>query len=246
MSELEATPQQQIDTSKSDLWTDLALTLPIFVLYHLGVVLMPMRNAADPVTTELTSLAEQSLPLYACLTVAIGVAFVLALSAIGRKRDFAPQRFLFIGVEGVAYALVMRFVGAWALEAMPLSAAPTELPDDIVDGPVGSVVMSLGAGFYEELTFRVALFGAGAWIVKTMEGKGPTGIFLMGSWAIVCALAFSGWHHIGPNADDFDMQVFVYRSVCGLVLTAIYAFRGFAPAVWTHVLYDVWAMIGGA
>lgn len=30
---------------------------------------------------------------------------------------------------------------------------------------------------------------------------------------------------------------------CGLVLTAIYAFRGFAPAVWTHALYDVWVMV---
>jgi outer membrane receptor protein involved in Fe transport len=27
-----------------------------------------------------------------------------------------------------------------------------------------------------------------------------------------------------------------------VVLTAIFVFRGFAPAVWTHVLYDVWVM----
>jgi hypothetical protein len=24
---------------------------------------------------------------------------------------------------------------------------------------------------------------------------------------------------------------------------AIYAFRGFAPAVWTHALYDVWVLV---
>ena len=40
---------------KSDAWTDLGLTLPIFVLYHLGVVFLPIRNAADPVTHELIS-----------------------------------------------------------------------------------------------------------------------------------------------------------------------------------------------
>jgi hypothetical protein len=49
---------------------------------------------------------------------------------------------------------------------------------------------------------------------------------------------------VGPLSDAFDTQVFVYRAACGLVLTAIYAWRGFAPAVWTHVLYDLWAMLG--
>jgi hypothetical protein len=43
--------------------------------------------------------------------------------------------------------------------------------------------------------------------------------------------------------DDFELSSFVFRTVCGLVLTAIFAIRGFAPAVWTHALYDVWVMI---
>ena len=46
---------------------------------------------------------------------------------------------------------------------------------------------------------------------------------------------------IGSGA--FVLQTFVFRAVCGLILTAIYAFRGFAPAVWTHALYDVWVMV---
>ena len=242
MSELDATPTEE--TSRSDAWTDLALTLPIFVLYHLGVVVLPVRNAADPLTTELTALANHSLPLYFGLTVAIGAIFVLVLAALGQGKAFAPHRFLLIGAEGIAYAVVMRFVGGWALEALPLQAVSEEMSDELANGTFGAVVMSLGAGFYEELAFRVALFGSGAWIIKTMEDTSPTGIGLMLAWGLVSALAFSGWHHVGPMADDFDMQVFAYRSVCGLVLTAIYAFRGFGPAVWTHVLYDVWAMAG--
>ena len=63
------------------------------------------------------------------------------------------------------------------------------------------------------------------------------------AWAIASAVVFSGWHYVGPLSDPFHVQTFVFRAVCGLVLTAIYGFRGFAPAVWTHALYDVWVMV---
>lgn len=236
-----ATPQQPPESSGSDAWTDLSLTLPIFVVYHLGVVYLPVRNAADPVTTELQALANQSLAMYAGLTLAVGIVFVTVLAMMGQGKAFAPQRFIGVGIEAVAYAVAMRFVGGWALEALPLQAGG-ETADELLAGPFGAVVMSFGAGFYEELAFRVAMFGAGAWIIKTMEGRGPTGIFLLVGWGVVSALAFSGWHHIGPMADAFDMRVFVYRAACGVVLATIYELRGFAPAVWTHVLYDIWAM----
>ncbi|MFO0763160.1 MAG: hypothetical protein U0359_42375, partial [Byssovorax sp.] len=61
-----ATPgQEEPDLAqKSDALTDLALTLPIFLVYHLGVALLPIRNAADWVTAELKTLAKHSLPMY--------------------------------------------------------------------------------------------------------------------------------------------------------------------------------------
>jgi hypothetical protein len=59
----------------------------------------------------------------------------------------------------------------------------------------------------------------------------------------VAAAVFAGWHYVGALGDPWSVQTFVFRAVCGLVLTAIFAFRGFAPAVWTHALYDVWVMV---
>jgi hypothetical protein len=221
--------------SRSDPWTDLGLTLPVFVLYHLGVVFLPVRNAADPVTSELKALANQSLPAYAGLTVAIGGAFILVLSMLGRGRALSRWRFVSLFVEGIVYALAMRMVGAWAIGALPL------LPG-VSDEAFSGFVMSLGAGFYEELAFRVGLFGVVALFIRFFWGSGVVGVGLTMGWAVVAALAFSGWHHVGPLADPFDATVFVYRAVCGLFLTAVYRLRGFAPAVWTHALYDVWAL----
>ncbi|MFO0551418.1 MAG: CPBP family glutamic-type intramembrane protease [Polyangiaceae bacterium] len=236
--EQQATPSP----SRSDAYTDLGLTIPIFVLYHLGVVLLPVRNAADPVTQELQELARGSLALYALATVAAGITVVLALYAIGERRSLSAGRFVAVGAEGAVYALLMRLVGGWALTALPLASPAVAAP---VDGWFSSLVMSLGAGFYEEMLFRVGLFGVGSWVIRTMvdDGDGPTTWLLVAGWAVVEAAAFSGWHHIGPGADAFDMRVFVYRAICGVALTLVYAARGFAPAVWTHMLYDAWVMV---
>src|SRR5690606_41405060 len=71
-SDLSLPPKDAENLAKSGPWTDLGLTLPIFVGYHLGVVFLPMRNAADVVTRELVTLANDSLLAYGGLTLAIG------------------------------------------------------------------------------------------------------------------------------------------------------------------------------
>lgn len=223
---------------KSDPWTDLGLTLPIFVVYHLGVIFLPVRNAADPVTSELRSLAKHSLPAYAALTLLIGAVFVAVLFGAGRRQALDPKRFVLVGVEGVLYAFLMKLAGSYVVGSLRLVPGASE------EGVFGSVVMALGAGFYEEVAFRVALFGVGAAILRRIFGLKGLGAFLVTAcWGIAEAAAFSGWHYTGALGEGFEASSFVFRAVCGLVLTAIFALRGFAPAVWTHALYDVWVMV---
>ena len=47
---------------------------------------------------------------------------------------------------------------------------------------------------------------------------------------------------MGQFGDPFELGSFVFRLTCGLVFTLIYAFRGLAPVVWTHTLYDIWVL----
>lgn len=223
---------------KSDARTDLGLTLPIFLAYHLGVVFLPVRNAADLVTSELRSLARHSLPMYATLTLALGALFVIALWSLGQKKAMAPARFIFIAVEGALYAVLMRAAGSYVVGSLRLAGASG-------GGLFGSVVMALGAGFYEEIAFRVGLFGVGSLVLRQIFGKGAKGVAVTIVWALVESAAFSGWHYVGALGDPFDLQSFAFRAVCGLFLTMIFAFRGFAPAVWTHAIYDVWVMAFG-
>jgi len=230
-----AKPEGEEPAKRSDAWTDLALTLPIFLLYHLGVVFLPVRNAADPVTHELRALVKSSLPLYLGLTFAVGAAFVAVLTMMGRKQAFEKRRFAFVALEGLLYAVVMRFVGSYVVGSLRLQPGET-------GGLFTSVVMSLGAGFYEEIAFRVGLFGGGVALIRLFFGIAIRPFATIG-WAFIAALIFAGWHYIGALGDDFQLASFVFRAVCGLVLTAIYRLRGFAPAVWTHALYDIWVMV---
>lgn len=233
----EATPSQPAWKAASGPWTDLGLTLPIFVGYHLGVVLLPVRNAADLLTYELVALADHNLLAYGGLTLAIAAVYIGVLVVAGRGQALRWERFFWVGVEGVVYAVTMRLIAASVVGNLFLARG--------VDSAFAGLVMSLGAGFYEEVMFRVVLFGFGARLL-TFLFPFPLPmkrLLLKLGWAVVTAAVFSGWHYLGALGDEFEATSFVFRWVCGLVFTAIYWFRGFAPAVWTHALYDVWVLV---
>jgi hypothetical protein len=232
--------------SPSDAWSDLALTLPIFVAYHLGVVFLPVRNAADLVTRELTRLANDNLLHYSALTFGIGAIFVSVLVVLGKKTELHWQRFLLIAAEGVLYAFAMRLAASYVVGKLHLAqgAAGAELVHE-PPGVFANIVLSLGAGFYEEIAFRVILFGLGAHVIRLFAEPIPLSharLITVG-WAVVTSIAFSAWHYVGPLGDSFELRSFVFRAVCGLVFAVIYSFRGFAPVVWTHLVYDIWVLV---
>jgi hypothetical protein len=240
----EAVPETE-NPARSDPWSDLALTLPLFLAYHLGVVFLPVQNAADLVTHKLVELADDNLAAYGALTLAIGVVFVGVLALLGRKRELRWQRFAWVLSEGIVYAIAMRLAAGYAVGKLKLDAGSGPLEAAAPLGTFAGLVLSFGAGFYEEIAFRVLLFGLGAKVLRLFAEPIPEGQarLMAFGWAVASAALFSGWHYFGALGDPFDVKSFVFRWVCGLVFTLIYVLRGFAPAVWTHVVYDVWVLV---
>lgn len=104
------------------------------------------------------------------------------------------------------------------------------------------LMISLGAGIYEELLFRVILVGALAAIGARVLGWTPRTAGITA--AVVGALLFSAFHYIGPYGDPLEAGSFTFRALAGLVFSGLYLTRGFGIAAWTHALYDVYVTLG--
>jgi hypothetical protein len=165
-----------------------------------------------------------------------------------RGGPIEPRIFVLMLAESVVYALLFGLVvgtltglllgGLVAAPGMRLVAGQTpatlSLPTQLM--------ISLGAGIYEELLFRVLLVGALAWGGRRLLGWGPRGAGVMAT--LVGALVFSAFHYIGPYGDPLDLPSFTFRTLAGLVFSAMYLLRGFGITAWTHALYDVFLTLG--
>jgi membrane protease YdiL (CAAX protease family) len=103
-------------------------------------------------------------------------------------------------------------------------------------------MISLGAGIYEELLFRVILVSGLAWVATYGFGWGrPRGNLFA---VLLGALIFAAFHYIGPYGEPFELASFTFRTVAGLLFSGLYVLRGFGITAWTHALYDVLLAVG--
>jgi membrane protease YdiL (CAAX protease family) len=182
---------------------------------------------------------------------AIGVAVIggIVVWAERKRRPRLRGRyFVWMLGESLIYAVVLAFLVSATVGALfaMVSAGP------ISDLPLlTQLALSLGAGLYEELVFRILLVGGLFWIFRRWfagrsggqgRGNGPAGAYVAA--AVVGALVFSAVHYIGLLGDPFALPSFTFRFLFGLALNAVYLLRGFGVAAWTHALYDVLVVTG--
>jgi hypothetical protein len=104
------------------------------------------------------------------------------------------------------------------------------------------LMISLGAGIYEELLFRVVLV-SGLALLATRVFRWPrtrANLFAV----VLGALIFSAFHYIGPYGEPLRLDSFTFRAVAGLLFSGLYVLRGFGITAWTHALYDVFLAVG--
>ena len=227
----------------------LLFAVPLLVLYEVGAALLSraqessLRNGADVLLRTL--LAAGGIQGTGAFTaVLIGIAALLIF--LERRREKVPLRaapFCGMAAESVLYAtlfgMVVGTLTQWVLRGAGFRLA---IGEGALEGlTMGEgVVLSLGAGIYEELVFRVMLVG-GLFAVFRSSGlkAGRAGVFA----ATVAALVFSAFHYIGPYGDAWALQSFLFRALAGLAFSVLFLLRGFGITAWTHALYDVFLLL---
>lgn len=181
---------------------------------------------------------------YATLVISL---LLLALTAYFIHKDYReekPFQGIFVGymwAESLVWALVIYFNLTLLVSALPgLSAVSYNAVAQAAQRPgfIHALGLSFGAGFYEELFFRLLLVVALRYLLKLLGidfGRWGNGAIIVSVTAVLFSLA----HHIPPYGEPFEFYVFVYRAVFGVLMSALLLARGFGITAWTHALYDV-------
>jgi hypothetical protein len=228
----------------------LVFALPLLVLYELLAAVLAhdpsvggVRNGADVLLKALfVAAAGRRGPL-------LFMALVAAVSLWLVRRDLRTaggrlRAWVFGGmvVESIVLALVFGLVvGTLTVRLLgPLGAlaVPAQLQGM---GWPARLMLSVGAGLYEELLFRVALVAAIANGARLVLGISRVAAGTVAT--ILGALIFSAFHYVGPYGEDWTLQSFTFRAIAGLGFSALYLTRGFGITAWTHALYDVLVIV---
>ena len=241
------TLQQYFATSRQVRYSVL-FAVPLLLLYEglsallTGSAVAGIRNGADVLLkTVFISLGGR----WGLLT--FGILFLGAGSWLvwrDHRRQgtpMVPRVFLGMFAESLIYAAVfgqtVALLTTWLLQGGPSLLAAVQGPSPVEALPFGTqLVVSLGAGLYEELLFRVLLVSALLAIGIRLGWRRPVAV---GVAVVLSALIFSAFHYVGPFGDQFTTPSFTFRTIAGLLLSGLYVARGFGIAAWTHALYDV-------
>jgi membrane protease YdiL (CAAX protease family) len=225
--------------------TSLILVFPLFLIYQVGVLFtLPVLNGADFLTVFLFRNLGLSMNAYLGYTVAVAVLFAVAVGVLRRSQRFELKVVVPVFIESAIYALTMGsliiFVMTKVIGISPrLAGGAGGL---IANQSLGTrAIMSVGAGVYEEAVFRLALLSGIAALLEKVIGLGRW-VAIAGAF-IVSALLFSAMHHIPPYGDPLHLGVFTFRFLAGICFGLLFWFRGFAVAVYTHALYDLYVLL---
>ena len=220
--------------------------LPLLIAYEIGTVLYTPSGAQPLPRILAESLVWRFFEWFGVTGVYLPpllVIVVLLAWHIQSRQPWRPEPRLLGGmlIESVLLTvplLVLTFVVsrevAAAQAAQPLAAGvPTEWK--------AQMVLSIGAGIYEELVFRLIAIALLHFILVDALGLPP----LAGGWIAVtlAAVAFALYHPFDTynprHWPSSDWSRFIFYTLAGFYFAGVYVLRGFGIVVGVHALYDV-------
>lgn len=234
--------QSYLEESK-DPFNSLILVVPLFVIYQVGILFTDgWKNGADFVSAWIFHAAGSRLAYFA-------VNMVFLIAAVGlffyqkQRKALRPTTFGVVVAESTVYAIlvgqvVIRLLIAIGLQppGLAMVAAATDHRMSVFD----NIVLSIGAGTYEELVFRLFMLGGMYWgLMKAGLDRVKSAVIAI----VVSSLIFSAFHYQPIGMDPWELWSFSFRFVMGILFAVLYWTRGFAVAVYTHAIYDIIVLV---
>jgi membrane protease YdiL (CAAX protease family) len=221
--------------------TSLAFLLPLVVLYEMGTrawVTDPVHQTEQRIIAfnlmarffELFGATGKYLP---CLAV---VGILLAWHVARRdKWHVKPAHVGGMALESVILALPLIVLGRVAEGYLSqVTLAGTDMLDRLGHAK-GLLVLSIGAGVYEELVFRLITFTVLSFVLADLLEMNKTAASLL--IVVIAGLLFSGYHYLGN--EPFRWWTFAFRAVAGMYFGAVFLCRGFGITAGCHAGYDL-------
>src|SRR5262245_1960416 len=221
--------------------------LPLLIVYEGLAALLggddggTLRNGADVLLRGIFTLVagRNGSLVFIAVVILVGVWFV-ARDLKRSRGSLRPSSFFAMLAESavlaIAFGIVVSALTAQLLGSMHLATGQIEKANWAT-----RLVLSLGAGLYEELFFRVLLVSTLAAGARVLLGANSLVAGVLAT--VVGAVVFSAFHYIGPYGDPFQVRSFAFRTISGVQFSALYLVRGFGITAWTHALYDAFLLL---
>ena len=213
--------------------------LPLLVIYEILIVLSQsrywgIRNAAD--VWIRTFLMAFDLQAQHITFVLIGISLALIPIAKSRARGIKLKAnyFALMFAECLTFSLVLGVVLQSILRLGGLSSGGPG------SGLMQNLALSVGAGLFEEIIFRVILLNLLFLLLSPLLKKKVVAAVIS---VLLASFLFSLSHYVGTMADTWQLYSFMFRWAAGLLFTVLYFVRGFAITAYTHALYDIWVLV---
>ncbi len=227
--------REYLEATRSPFYS-VVLAIPLLVGYEVLVVLTEtrywaVRNAADVWIRFFLRAFEVSPPLIPFVMIVVALALLVPAKMLSPGVMLRTKYIGLLLLESLAYSLVFGLVIHLILSPILLSVGAYGS-----SGLLQNLALSLGAGLFEELFFRVLLLNFLLFLLRPLLRSDFWAALIS---VTVAAFLFSLSHYVGNMADSFSFYSFLFRWIAGLLFTVLYYFRGFAAAAYTHAFYDI-------
>jgi len=213
----------------------LVFLLPLIAIYEIGTLIEQPQSGEHRPGLAAPLLLRAFFSLFGAqggyLPGFCVVALLLALQLTSRQRWRAyPAAIPIMAAESLLWAMPLVLISDLIqLRAGGRAAAADSLADEMI--------LSIGAGIYEETVFRLMVISAimlvvhDVWKVKQRWAAAAA--------VVVSSLLFAAHHYPPIGTDTFNRVDFAFRALAGGYLAAVYLLRGFGIAVGAHATYNI-------